>query len=186
MDNDEKRLSNALNEGTDNDISSLKKQMAELTSLVAQLVKKKVAKKPVKKKRAIKSPKKVSEKLDIEPVPVKRDTAHIISLVQKQESTKVRGSQKGRQCRTEPMNIPKVRPNLFIKSAIAKSCKNDTKTDRLLHADREPTERRPTAQLYEVKCTVCGNIDVVSENMIMADPDTGDITYTCDNCIRNK
>lgn len=171
----------------DSDISSLKRQMADLTSLVAQLVQ--TVQKPKKKATAVKkkkTPIKAKKKLDIpQETPIK-DKPHIISLVKQKSTERVRGSQKGKQCRVEPMNIPRVRPNLFLKSDIAKSCKNDTKVDKLLNAGNTITERRPAARLYEVACKVCGGINTVSESMIMEDPDTGDFYYVCDSCIRSK
>ena len=86
-------------------------------------------------------------------------------------------------CRQEPTSFGP-RPNKFLESQEASLHKNDSEMDKKLWANKQPTLRREPVEMWEVQCRVCNKICVVSPTMLLADADTGDVSYTCDNCIR--
>jgi hypothetical protein len=91
---------------------------------------------------------------------------------------------KHKTCRVEPMDIPQKRPNLFLDSPEAKLFANEKAIDKKLSGNQTPVPRRSVAEMYEIACKICGRSCIVSPSVLLADEDTGEITYTCDNCIR--
>jgi len=112
-----------------------------------------------------------------------------------------RGSEasKGRhtiQARVEPFTVHK-RPNLFQDpkswvGAAAKEyersgeAKKDKRLDKVLIGDNEPVQRRGEAVQAEVECVKCGRTSIISMDCIYPDPETQEVHYICDNCIRNR
>ena len=94
------------------------------------------------------------------------------------------GSNKGKQCRTEPVNLTKNRPNLFIQSSDANLFKSDIAIDKKLSGKNVPTPRRQEAEMWEIECKICHRLYIVSPSILMVDPETQEVAYTCDNCIR--
>jgi hypothetical protein len=103
----------------------------------------------------------------------------------KHEDIATEKGKKGKQCRTESFDTSGNRPNYFLNSIESKLFKNDTKIDKKLNAGLQPTPRRGAVELFEINCKVCGKSCIVSESMIMVDPETQEVSeYTCDECIR--
>jgi len=99
------------------------------------------------------------------------------------QTQEVRGKH-GKQCRTESFQPIENRPNNFLKTAEAKMFKNDSAIDKKLWGKNQPVPRRSETELWEVDCQVCHRPTVVSPSMVMEDPDTHEIIFTCDHCIR--
>lgn len=89
---------------------------------------------------------------------------------------------KGLASRTESVKLGP-RPNLFLKSAEAKQCKEDSKIDKLLWKGRTPSERNRPNNLISIACQVCRQVYEVSSSLVYRDPDMG-LCYTCNNCSR--
>jgi hypothetical protein len=178
----------------ENTVKELANDMAELRSMVAQMVKATTTVKPKRKPRAKPKNKNVRKKTttidkSAQQVDKKKTAGKIISLVhgnvnRGQSVDVTRGNKSKTLCRIEPMTIIDNRPNLFLKSGIQNSFKQDSLIDKKLSGNVKPVPRRSTAVMYEVACNVCGKIEIVSPNMIMEDEDTKEIKYTCDGCIR--
>jgi len=110
---------------------------------------------------------------------------NIISLKKNNvQDQSVRRGSKGKQCRTEPISIVEDRPNLFLEDNVQNSFKQDIKIDKKLTGKNKPVPRRSPVKMYEVSCEICGQVDIVNANTLMLDPDTKDVRYICNNCIR--
>ena len=71
-------------------------------------------------------------------------------------------------------------PNKFFTLGFDKLHKNDTKIDKKLIGDNQPTSRRPPPQYINVKCNRCGRICSILPNEAYVDDDG--IQYVCDKC----
>jgi len=85
--------------------------------------------------------------------------------------------------------------NKFEKMRDRNSCKSDTKIDKKLWTDREALQRPDDFKFVEVQCTGpfrddgvidgCGLWFDVNPALLLRDEETGNITYTCNNCTRS-
>lgn len=175
------------------EFQNLQKQLESLTRAVTMLAK--VKKAPIKKRRPTKKkkskvgclPKKIIQ--EIEEVAPQENSSHVVSLIKRgrpNNNVVTNGESKGKQCRVEPFVSVTNRPNIFLQSDIAHSFKKDIATDKILQKNLTISPRRPQITMYEVECKKCGKTYVVSGDMLMPDADTGDVSYTCNNCIRKS
>jgi hypothetical protein len=72
--------------------------------------------------------------------------------------------------------------NRFMKMRERNAEKKDTKIDKALWTDREPSERPDEFQFAEVQCKVCGMFFDVNPGLVVVDADTGGANFTCNNC----
>ena len=172
------------------ELAEVKQQIASLTELVTKLITKpkKPRTKTIKKTRTTNT-KTVPNIQEVKSELVKPQT-NIVSLIEQKFSnnsdTNPRRQQKGKQCRTESFNTNCNRPNTFLTSGLANSFKSDIETDKKLRGISQPSPRRPTVTMYKVACSKCGNEDIISGDMIMPDPESGEVRYICDSCIRSQ
>lgn len=139
------------------------------------------------KKRGRPPKKKVDkpEEVDIIEEPVQQESPRRVRRIGEVNNPRRKhGNPKGAQARIEPMNN-KNRPNLFLKSDIAKQFKGDTNIDKKLWGSNEPSVRRQVADLVEVPCRVCGDYYEIPSSLVLMDVETHEVSFTCDNCIRN-
>ena len=93
----------------------------------------------------------------------------------------VRGqSKQGNQCRTENIKIGD-RPNLFESSDMFDKYQGDVAIDKKLHAGNQRVQKRQPALQYEVACEICGDVNVVSAELVYIDPDKN-VHYKCNGC----
>lgn len=85
-----------------------------------------------------------------------------------------------RQTYTEPMNIIKDRPNLFVINKLDKLHKEDVAIDKLLTKGKKTVRHSPRpTNLVEVECRVCHCIEYVNASLIPMDKER----YKCNKCI---
>lgn len=94
---------------------------------------------------------------------------------------------KGVACRTESVQIDN-RRNKFLemKSRNGKLCnaeKQDVEIDRKLWKNRTPADRPETFEPVEVQCKVCNRYFDINPALVLTDDDTGEVNFTCDNCV---
>lgn len=138
-------------------------------------------KKVVKKKKVAK---KTIDKLEDEDIIEQSAPPNRVRVASK-NPRRAHGNPKGAQARIEPMdNRP--RPNLFLKSDVAKQFKSDSSVDKKLWGKNEPSVRRRIADLVEVSCSICGDFYEIPSSLVLMDPETRKVSFTCDGCIRGK
>lgn len=141
-----------------------------------------------RKKKTVAKKQKAVVDLDIEETPdtIEEEPSQPqrVRRVKKQDVEQKRGGDKGRQARVEPFRPVRNRPNNFLKSADAKLFKKDSRIDKKLSGDVEPTPRRTNANLVEAECISCGDVYEVSTKEILRDAETGEARWKCNNCIR--
>ena len=83
------------------------------------------------------------------------------------------------------------RPNLFIDKAKEllgpqglNAFKNDTKIDKLLSGQNEPSPRGVRQELIEAQCNYCGNVYEVSVKLVRQDEDG--VRFVCDKCQKKR
>ena len=87
---------------------------------------------------------------------------------------------------TQSFQKIKNRPNLFLKSAVAKLHKEDSKIDKKLRGDNELEPRGRRVATITVQCNVCGKSENVSPKVVHSAPHEG-LKYVCNNCsLRTK
>lgn len=90
---------------------------------------------------------------------------------------------KSKLCSTQRIDL--TGENKFLKMSDRFGAKNDIEIDRKLSGKNKPTERGET-RLIQVRCQGCRKKKMVSPIMLKNDEDTGDIVYTCDDCLGNR
>jgi hypothetical protein len=166
------------------DLEMIKQMIVSTLSAVAEKPKK--PRKPYKKR--VKTTSKVdkpSKRVIIqEPVKVLPNQPRIRKMGRGTGTVETVRGKHGNQCRTESFQPVDNRPNDFLKMAEAKMFKNDTIIDKKLSGKNVPVPRRLETELWDVDCQKCGRSSIVSPSMVMQDPDTHEILFTCDDCIR--
>jgi len=103
------------------------------------------------------------------------------------DDTPRRGQQQKKQLRRhhaarEAIDLNKPRKNKFLEMQEASMHKRDThEFDKKVNV-YEPTPRMGRTSLMEVTCSGCKNIFDVSPDVVYRDPDTGKVSFTCNDC----
>ncbi len=93
---------------------------------------------------------------------------------------------KSRRTTTEPVTHGyenKERPNLFFEKKWNQLHKKDSRIDKQLWGENISEERGVRIPTIEVACNRCNNIYNVSPALLISDPSTHEVRYTCDNCL---
>jgi len=134
-------------------------------------------KRKISKKRPQKIPQKQRVVEEVETQTPKR-----VRKIRSEEEQQIPGISKGSACVTESIKKGK-RINQFDKLDIAHLHKTDTKIDKKLIGENEPTPRTKT-RLVSVKCRVCDKVCKISPKLVYRED--GELVYTCDKCLTHK
>jgi hypothetical protein len=158
--------------------TTLEKKIPKKRKTTKKVVKKSIKKTTKKRGRPTKNTS-VNTTLDND------DSNTIIKVQPRKKITQIKekwDQGKGLASRIESVKLGP-RPNLFLKSAEAKQCKEDSKIDKLLWKGRTPSERNRPNNLISIACQICQQVHEVSSSLVYRDPDKG-LCYTCNNCLR--
>lgn len=101
---------------------------------------------------------------------------------QSNQRVRRRGQQsRGGAGRTEPVSLSG--ENKFESMREKSSYREDSKTDKLLWGNHEPTERPDDFSFVEVECEICHKNCKVHPSLVYLDQDTRQPKYTCDSCV---
>jgi hypothetical protein len=98
----------------------------------------------------------------------------------KRNQPRINSGQSKLKCREADFEVGIKRPNLFLQSSDAKSCKDDAKLDKVLLKGVKPTRRRQESNMVEIQCRKCRQYVEVYPSAIMCSADR----FVCNDCTR--
>lgn len=101
------------------------------------------------------------------------------------KNTGARTGKGNKLCATERVRLSGENKFLTMREHKIKTGELSPTTDKLLSGNTKPTERGET-RLVKAKCQYCNKKKMVSPIMLDQDEETGEIVFTCDDCLGGR